>query len=71
MVVPSEQSIFSTGKRASTKMLELVKSFVSRVVAPDAILRSNQEILVLRHPGTGKKSIINSYPAASKTLRGR
>lgn len=51
-------------------MLELVKSFVSKVVAPDAILRSNQEILVLRHPGTGKKSIINSYPAASKTLRG-
>lgn len=52
-------------------MLELVKSFVSKVVAPDAILRSNQEILVLRHPSTGEKSIINSYPAASKTLRGR
>lgn len=66
----SEQSIFSTGKRASSKMLELIKGFVAKVVDPRDIVKSNAEILVLRHPGTGEKSIVNSYPAASKTLRG-
>lgn len=64
-VVPnSEQSIFSTGKRASSKMLELIKGFVARVVDPRDIVKSNAEILVLRHPATGAKSIVNSYPAA-------
>lgn len=50
-------------------MLELIKSFVAKVVDPKDILKSNAEILVLRHPD-GTKSICNSYPAASKTLRG-
>ena len=51
-------------------MLELIKGFVAKVVDPRDIVKSNAEILVLRHPGTGEKSIVNSYPAASKTLRG-
>ena len=50
--------------------LELIKGFVAKVVDPRDIVKSNAEILVLRHPGTGEKSIVNSYPAASKTLRG-
>lgn len=65
----SEQSIFSTGKRASSKMLELIKGFVQKVVDPKDIVKSNAEILVLNHRD-GKKSLVNSYPAASKTLRG-
>lgn len=59
----SEQSIFSTGKRASSKMLELIKGFVQKVVDPKDIVKSNAEILVLRHRD-GTKSMVNSYPAA-------
>ena len=49
-------------------MLELIKGFVSKV-ASDRITKSNAEILVLRNKD-GTKSMVNSYPAASKTLRG-
>jgi hypothetical protein len=52
-------------------MLELIKGFVSRCVPPEEIRKSNAEILVISRAGWGgRKSIINSYPAASKTLRG-
>ncbi len=68
----SEQSIFSTGKRASSKMLELIKQFCmkSKNFDPKNIVKSNAEILVIRHPEDGTRSVVNSYPAASKTLRG-
>ena len=49
-------------------MLELIKGFVAKV-AKDRIVKSNAEVLVLRHKN-GEKSLVNSYPAASKTLRG-
>ena len=49
-------------------MLELIKGFVAKV-ASERIVKSNAEILVLRHKN-GEKSLVNSYPAASKTLRG-
>ncbi len=49
-------------------MLELIKGFVSRVVPPEEIRKSNAEILVIQRAGWGgKKSIVNSYPAASKS----
>lgn len=54
--------------QASSKMLELIKGFVIRIAA-DRVTRSNGEILVLRNKD-GTKSMVNSYPAASKTLRG-
>ena len=51
-------------------MLELIKGFVNRVISdPRDIVKSNAEILVIRHP-SGERSVVNSYPAASKTLRG-
>jgi len=51
-------------------MLELIKGFVQKVVVdPKDIVKSNAEVLVIRHRD-GKKSLVNSYPAASKTLRG-
>lgn len=49
-------------------MLELIKSFVTSVKSPTFdIVKSNAEILVLRDHETGKKSVVNSYPAASKS----
>lgn len=45
-------------------MLELIKGFVAKV-ASERIVKSNAEILVLRHKN-GEKSLVNSYPAASK-----
>lgn len=52
------------------RMLELIKGFVNRVIAdPRDIVKSNAEILVIRH-SSGERSVVNSYPAASKTLRG-
>ena len=44
LVVPSEQAIFSTGRRASSKLLELVSSLMQQVPgASDRIVKSNQE----------------------------
>ena len=55
-------------QRASSKMLELIKSFVTSVENPGFdVVKSNAEILVLRDHETGKKSVVNSYPAASKS----
>ena len=49
-------------------MLELIKGFVSRVVPAEEIRKSNAEILVIQRAGWGgRKSIVNSYPAASKS----
>ena len=49
-------------------MLELIKSFVMSVKSPTFdVVKSNAEILVLRDHETGKKSVVNSYPAASKS----
>ena len=55
-------------QRASSKMLDLIKSFVTSVEHPGFdVVKSNAEILVLRDHETGKKSVVNSYPAASKS----
>lgn len=43
-------------------MLELIKNFVANV-ASERIIKSNAEVLVLRHKN-GEKSLVNSYPAA-------
>ena len=44
-------------------MLELIKGFVNRVVTDNRqVIKSNAEILVLRHP-SGERSVVNSYPA--------
>ena len=71
LVVPgSEQAIFSTGRRASGKLLELVGQLVSQVPGgADRIVKSNQETVWISHP-CGTVSKINSYPSCAKTLRG-
>lgn len=71
LVVPgSEQAIFSTGRRASNKLLELVSQLVSQVPGgSERIVKSNQETVWVSHP-CGSTSKINSYPSCAKTLRG-
>ena len=71
LVVPGcEQAIFSTGRRASGKLLELVTQLVSQVPGgSERIVKSNQETVWITHP-TGEVAKINSYPSCAKTLRG-
>lgn len=71
LVVPGcEQAIFSTGRRASNKLLELVAQLVSQVPGgADRIVKSNQETVWISHPN-GSVAKINSYPSCAKTLRG-
>ena len=68
--VPSEQAIFSTGRRASSKLLEQVSQLLTKLPnSADRIVKSNQEMLWVSHPG-GRLSKISSYPSCAKTLRG-
>ena len=68
--VPSEQAIFSTGRRASSKLLEQVLSMLNKLPgAEERIVKSNQEMIWVSHPG-GKIAKISSYPSCAKTLRG-
>jgi len=70
LVVPCEQAIFSTGRRASSKLLELVSSLLQQVPgAAERIVKSNQEMVWVSHP-CGRISKISSYPSCAKTLRG-
>jgi hypothetical protein len=71
LVIPGcEQAIFSTGRRASGKLLELVTQLVSQVPGgSERIVKSNQETVWISHPG-GTVAKINSYPSCAKTLRG-
>ena len=71
LVVPgSEQAIFSTGRRASNKLLELVNQLVGQVPgAADRVVKCNQETIWIAHP-CGRVAKINSYPSCAKTLRG-
>lgn len=67
---PCEQAIFSTGRRASSKLLELVVSLLNQVPgASDRIVKSNQEMVWISHT-SGRLSKISSYPSCAKTLRG-
>ena len=68
--VPCEQAIFSTGRRASQKLLEQVLSLIMKLPgAEDRIAKSNQEMIWIKHPNN-KLSKISSYPSCAKTLRG-
>ena len=70
MCVPhSVQSVFSTGRRASQKLLELIKDIVKKTPASDHIVKANQEELILKF-GSFDLRKIASYPSHAKTLRG-
>jgi len=70
MCVPhSVQSVFSTGRRASQKLLELIKDIVKKTWAADHIVKANQEELILKFGNFDLRKIA-SYPSHAKTLRG-
>lgn len=51
-------------------MLENVRDMIKKVVAPEKILKCNQEVIVIAGDEPGDTRKINSYPACAKTLRG-
>lgn len=71
MCVPnSVQSIFSTGRRASQKLLELIRDMVKKTPWVDRIVKCNQEEFVLQGDSPFDKRKVFSYPSCAKTLRG-
>lgn len=71
MCVPnSVQSIFSTGRRASQKLLELIRDMVKATPWADRIVKCNQEEFVLQGDSPFDKRKVFSYPSCAKTLRG-
>ena len=66
LVSPCEQAIFSTGRRASSKLLELVGQLVGQVPGgQERVIKCNQEMIWLSHPN-GRVSKISSYPSCAK-----
>ena len=68
----AEICIFSTGRRASQKLLELIKSLVEKLPdGRDRVMKFNQEILNLtNYDGSPGASKLSSFPSNAKTLRG-
>ena len=69
MCVPhSTQSVFSTGRRASQKLLELIRDIIKKTHMASYIVKCNQEELTLQI-GFDRRRIF-SFPSSPKTLRG-
>jgi hypothetical protein len=66
----SVQSIFSTGRRASQKLLELIRDMIKKTPWASRIIKCNQEEFVLQGDTPFDKRKIFSYPSCAKTLRG-
>ncbi len=71
LAVPnSTQCIYSTGRRASQALLELIRDFIKKGKYADKIIKCNQETLVLQGDNPLDIRKIHSYPSNPKTLRG-
>ena len=69
MCVPhSTQSVFSTGRRASQKLLELIRDIIKKTHMAPYIVKCNQEELTMQI-GFDRRRIF-SFPSSPKTLRG-
>ena len=66
----SSQCIFSTGRRASQALLELIRDFIKKGKYADRILKCNQETLVIQGDNPLDIRKVNSYPSCARTLRG-
>ena len=67
----SSQCIFSTGKRASDKLLELVQNLLKLIPGVEGRMKRRGEVLTIYGENDPNDvRVISSYPAASKTLRG-
>ena len=63
-VLGKEVAIFSTGRRASKKMLDLVWRFLEPIMpATQKVVSRNVEEIVLMDSATGKRNKVCSYPS--------
>ena len=71
MTVPySEQCIFSTGRRASQKLLELIRDMIKSGEHAHMFIKCNGETMLLQGPTPLDVRKVHSYPSCAKTLRG-
>ena len=71
LTVPnSEQCIFSTGRRASQKLLELIRDMIKAGKHGHQFIKCNGETMLLQGPTPLDVRKIHSYPSCAKTLRG-
>jgi len=71
MTIPnSEQCIFSTGRRASQKLLELIRDMVKSGEYAHMFIKCNGETMLLQGDSPLDVRKIHSYPSCAKTLRG-
>ena len=71
LTVPySEQCIFSTGRRASQKLLELIRDMIKAGKHGHMFIKCNGETMLLQGPTPLDVRKIHSYPSCAKTLRG-
>jgi len=71
MTVPkSEQCIFSTGRRASQKLLELIRDMIKSGKYAHMFIKCNGETLLLQGDTPLDIRKVHSYPSCAKTLRG-
>ena len=71
LTVPhSEQCIFSTGRRASQKLLELIRDMIKSGKYKDMFVKCNGETLLVQGPDPLDVRKVHSYPSCAKTLRG-
>lgn len=66
----SEQCVFSTGRRASQKLLELIRDMIKGGEHAHRIIKCNQETMLIQGDSPLDIRKVHSYPSASKTLRG-
>jgi hypothetical protein len=70
-VLGKEVAIFSTGRRASKKILDLVIRFMQPILRPtQRIVTRNQEEVHVIDDETGKRNKVCSYPSKVQTLKG-
>ena len=71
LTVPySEQCIFSTGRRASQKLLELIRDMIKAGKYKDMFVKCNGETMLVQGPDPLDVRKVHSYPSCAKTLRG-
>ena len=66
----STQCIFSTGRRASQALLELIRDLIKKGKYASKILKCNQETLIIQGDSPLDIRKVHSYPSCARTLRG-
>ena len=71
LTVPySEQCIFSTGRRASQKLLELIRDMIKAGKEGWRFIKCNGETMLIQGDSPLDVRKVHSYPSCAKTLRG-